>query len=59
MRLVIRGSNRATVSSSRVKGGSQGAWSQLEWVWQLRHRVDSCVDSLAVCRREAWESVRE
>ena len=53
VRLVTRASIRATVLSSSVKGGSQGAWSQLEWVWQVRHSVESCVVSLAVCRSEA------
>ena len=59
VRLVTRGSNRATASSSRVNGASQGVWSQIAWVWQARHRVDSCVEILAVCRRELWESDRE
>lgn len=59
VRLVTRGSSRATASSSSAKGGSQGAWLQLEWVWQVRHRVESCVVSLAVWRSEPWDSVRE
>ena len=59
VRLVMRGSSSATVSSSNTNGGSQGVWSQPEWVWQLRHIVDSCVVSLAVCRSEVCESVSE
>ena len=57
--MVTSDSNRATVSSSSDVGGSQGVWLQPEEAWQVRQRVERRVVSLAVCKREECESVRE